>query len=209
MNKALWEIVLTINACLNPLRERQTQDAAAKIDLQALRSQLRIRLEHLRAAITEQYSERDAYLVLFPLVAHCDEWVIKMLSDINPSVWLPLQQELYQLVDAGDLFYEGLDNALAKPETLALVYEMYYFCLHDGFCGRYGDNRTKRDEYLKKLRQHIVLPPIEETAKPSPAPKKWLNFRTLNRVYYGGVGLLLLGVYFFLNLLASTWQPIN
>ncbi len=207
MNKELWGIIVTINACLNPFREADSLDTIAMIDLVKLRSKLRDQLEQLRTAITERYSERDAYLVLFPLTAHCDELVKKMILDINQLEWPPLQQELYQVVDAGDLFYELLDNALAKPDTLPLVYEVYYFCLHDGFCGRYGGNVERRSDQLKKLRPHIILQPIVTITPPTPAPKKWANFRILNRIYYGGVGLLLLLVYCFLTFLASTWHP--
>ena len=208
MNKELWSIIVTINASLNPLREAVSLDTIATLDLVKLRSKLRDQLEQLRTAITERYSERDAYLVLFPLTAHCDELVKKMILDINQLEWPPLQQELYQVVDAGDLFYELLDNALAKPDTLPLVYEVYYFCLHDGFCGRYGGNVERLSDQLKKLRPHIILQPIVTITPPTPAPKKWANFRMLNRIYYGGVGLLLLLVYCFLTFLASTWHPI-
>jgi type IV/VI secretion system ImpK/VasF family protein len=207
MNKELWSIIVTINASLNPLREAVSLDTIATLDLVKLRSKLRDQLEQLRTAITERYSERDAYLVLFPLTAHCDELVKKMILDINQLEWPPLQQELYQVVDAGDLFYELLDNALAKPDTLPLVYEVYYFCLHDGFCGRYGGNVERLSDQLKKLRPHIILQPIVTITPPTPAPKKWANFRMLNRIYYGGVGLLLLLVYCFLTFLASTWHP--
>ena len=208
MNKELWSIIVTINASLNPLREAVSLDTIATLDLVKLRSKLRDQLEQLRTAITERYSERDAYLVLFPLTAHCDELVKKMILDINQLEWPPLQQELYQVVDAGDLFYELLDNALAKPDTLPLVYEVYYFCLHDGFCGRYGGNVERLSDQLKKLRPHIILQPIVTITPPTPAPKKWANFRMLNRIYYGGVGLLLLLVYCFLTFLASTWHPM-
>jgi type IV/VI secretion system ImpK/VasF family protein len=207
MNKELWSIIVTINASLNPLREAVSLDTIATMDLVKLRSKLRAQLEQLRTAIIERYSERDAYLVLFPLTAHCDELVKKMILDINQLEWPPLQQELYQVVDAGDLFYELLDNALAKPDTLPLVYEVYYFCLNDGFCGRHGDNVEKLSDQLKKLRTHIILQPIVTITPPTPAPKKWANFRMLNRIYYGGVVLLLLLIYCFLTFLASTWHP--
>jgi type IV/VI secretion system ImpK/VasF family protein len=207
MNKELWGIIVTINACLKPLREADSPDIIATIDLVEIRSKLRAQLEQLRTAITERYSERDAYLVLFPLTAHCDELVKKMILDIKQLEWPPLQQELYQVTDAGDLFYELLDNALAKSDTLPLVYEVYYFCLHDGFCGRYGGNVERLNDYLEKLRPHIILQPIVTIVPPLPAPKKWTHFRMLNRIYYGGVGLLLLLVYCFLTFLASTWHP--
>ena len=208
MSLALWEMIVHINTFLKPLREANSQAAIAGIDLVELRSQLRTELEQLRAAITEQYSEREAYFVLFPLIAHCDELVKKLILDINQLQWPPLQQELYQVVDAGDLFYESLDNALAKPDTLPLVYQLYYFCLQDGFCGRHGINPERHTDYLNKLRQHIALQPIEiPPPASSSVAKKWANFRLSKRFYYGGAFSLLILLYFFLITLASTWQP--
>jgi type IV/VI secretion system ImpK/VasF family protein len=208
MSQALWESIVTINNILNPLREAETESIISMIDLVELRSKVRTQLEDLRTAITQQYSERDAYYVLFPLTAHCDELVKKLILDTHQLEWPPLQQELYQVDDAGDLFFELLDNALSKPETLFLVYEVYYFCLNDGFCGRYSVNPGRVADYLQKLRKHIQLQPIAATSSPLLTPARRAYFRIPNTVYYGGTGLLLILVYLFLTHLASTWQPV-
>lgn len=208
MNQDLWGMVVTINNLLTPLREADTASTIAMVDFVGLRSKLRAQMEDLRDAVTEKYSERDAYYVLFPLVAHCDEVVKKMIQDSNQLEWPPLQQEFYQVADAGDLFYELLDNALSKPEILPLVYEVYYFCLHDGFSGRYSVNPDRLANYLQKLRNHIRLQPIAEIAPAITAAKR-TYFRIPNYVYYGGVGVLLILSYFFLTFLASSWQPIK
>ena len=207
MSQALWEKIVTINDILNPLRETQTESIISTIDWVELRSKVRAQLEDLRAAFTEQYSERDAYHALFPLTAHYDELVKKLTLDIHQSEWPPLQQELYQVDDAGDLFFELLDNALSKPETLSLVYEVYYFCLNDGFYGRYSAHPDRLAEYLHKLRNHIRLQPIAATSLPNPVPTKRAYFRIPDYFYYCSAGLLLILVYFFLTNLADTWQP--
>lgn len=209
MNQDLWEMVAIINNLLIPLREADTPATIAMVDLVDLRSKLRTQLDYLRTAITEQYSERDAYFVLFPLTAHCDELVKHLILDINQLEWPPLQQELYQVVDAGDLFYELLDNALRKPETLPLVYEVYYFCLRDGFYGRYSGNPDRLADYTQRLCEHIRLQPIEATHISPPVITKRSYFRLLNYVYYGGAGLLLITVYVFLTFLANSWHPMN
>lgn len=209
MNQDLWEMIVTINNFLNPLRDAGTQSTVAMIDLMELRRKMRIQLEDLRAAITEQYSERDAYYVLFPLTAHCDEVVKKMILESNQLEWPPLQQEFYQVDDAGDLFFELLDSALSKPETLALVYEVYYFCLHDGFCGRYSINPDMVDTYLQKLRKHICLQPIAAIDPALPGAIKRSYFRMPNYVYYVGAAVLFIMNYWFLSFLASSWQPMK
>lgn len=209
MNQDLWEMIVTVNNFLSPLRTADTQSTVTMIDLVELRSKMRMQLDDLRAAITEQYSERDAYYVLFPLTAHCDEVVKKMILESNQLEWPPLQQEFYQVADAGDLFYELLDNALSKPETLALVYEVYYFCLNDGFCGRYSVNPDMVANYLQKLRKPIVLQPIATVASAASSARKRSYFRIPNYVYYAGVGVLFIMNYWFLTFLASTWHPIK
>ena len=208
MSQVFWARMVTINTILNPLREAETESAILKIDLVELRSKLRVQLEDLRKAITEQYSERDAYYVLFPVTAHCDELVKKLILDVHHLEWPPLQQELYQVDDAGDLFFELLDNALSKPETLFLVYEVYYFCLNDGFCGRYSINPDKLADYLQKLRKHIQLQPIVATSLPLTTLSKRAYFRIPNYLYYCSAGVLLTLVYCFLLYLASTWDPL-
>ncbi len=208
MNQGIWDMVAGINLLLRPLREAVTPSAIETIDLVELRGKLRTRLEDLRTAITGQHSERDAYFVLFPLTAHCDELVKHLILDTNCLQWPPLQQELYQVADAGDLFFEFLDSVLGKPETLPLVYEVYYFCLHDGFRGRYDGNPDRLADYTRRLREHIRLQPIEVAMPPSHAKTRAI-FRLPNYVYYAGAGLLLVLVYVFLTRLASTWQPMN
>ena len=207
MNYDLWKMIGTFNSLLLPLREAYAQSTMATIDLVELRSQLRSQLEALRTFISERYSERDAYFVIFPLTAHCDEVVKMMILDTQHLEWPPLQQELYQVADAGDLFYELLDNALTKPDTLPLVYEAYYFCLRDGFFGRYSIHPDRVTDYLVKLQKHIRLQPITTSPLISASTKR-SYFRIPNYSYYVGAGLLLVSVYFFLSVLASTWQSL-
>jgi type IV/VI secretion system ImpK/VasF family protein len=207
MNQELWLKIVTINSFLSPLRIASVQSTMSMIDLVGLRSQLRDQLEDLRAVLTELYSERDAYFVLFPLTAHCDEVVKMLILDTQHLDWPPLQQELYQVADAGDLFYELLDNALSKPETLPLVYEVYYFCLQDGFCGRYSVNPKRVTDYLQKLQKHIRIAPIMASSLRSATTKR-SYFRIPNYSYYCASLFLLVLVYFLLTFTASTWQPI-
>lgn len=207
MNIEPWEIIASINDCLTPLRKADTSANITMPDLVELRIKLRAQLDRLRSTIIEIYSERDAYFVLFPLTAHCDELVKKMILDISHLEWPSLQQELYQVADGGDLFYELLDNILGKADTLPLVYEVYYFCLQDGFCGRYGVNPDRISDYRKKLQTHIVLQSITTPAPKPPTLKKWGNFRIQNRVYYSLAVVLLILFYVFLTFMASTWQP--
>lgn len=116
------------------------------------RSEIRTQLDFLRVKLAETLAERDCYLVLFPIVAYFDEHVQTRYLDENQLSWPPLQKELFQIDDAGELFYETVDDLLRKPQTIPFIYEVYYFCLNQGFQGKYVDNPVKISEYMKKLR---------------------------------------------------------
>lgn len=208
MKTDVWEITANINTILHPLRETEVHTPLSMDDSLALRSKLRAQLERLRIAISEQYSERDAYFVLFPLMAHCDELAQCLVANNQIMEWPSLQKELYQVMDAGDLFYELLDSQLSKPESLPLVYEMFYFCLKDGFRGRYSGNSVKIAEYLQQLQKHIYLPVVDTSTSAIQEQTKGIYFRIPNSAYYGTSGVLLLLIYWFLGNLADTWQPM-
>jgi type IV/VI secretion system ImpK/VasF family protein len=207
MSQVLWEGMVAINTILSPLRVADTKPELSMTELVAIRSRLRAELDQLRTTLGELYSEREAYAILFPITAHCDELVRKLLLETSHLAWPSLQQELYQVADAGDLFFELLDSALGKPETLPLVYETYYFCLQDGFCGRYITHLERIADYLQKLRKHIPVMAIAEEIGTNEAPQKKAYFRIPNYFYYTGAVLIVLMIYFFLTNLASSWEP--
>jgi type VI protein secretion system component VasF len=209
MSLAVWEIIAAIDGLLRPMREVASPDALESVNLVELRARLRLRLDHLRALLAERHSERDAYFVLFPLVAHYDELVKTLILDLNHMQWPPIQQELYQVADAGDLFFETLDSVLGKPETLPLVYEMYYFCLEDGFLGRHGGNPDKIADYRRKLRERIHPPALDALPPQRPGPPGRMPLRLPNYAYYGAAAALLLLVYALLSVLADLWQPVE
>jgi len=85
---------------------------------------------------------------------------------------------------------------------------VYYFCLRDGFCGRYSANPERLTDYLDKLSHHIRLQPVAENPQTTSLPQKRVYFRIPNYVYYTSVSALLILFYFFLVNLASTWRPL-
>lgn len=210
MNFNIWMIIRKIINALLPLREAETLAAVEALDLVALRAALRMQLESLRSAVTEQYSARDAHFVLFPLVAHCDELVKTLVLDLDRQKWPLLQQELYGIDNAGDVFFELLDSLLSKPETLPLVYEAYYFCLNDGFRGRHDGNQEALADYRAKLKIGIeqahgfsvVLPAVPATMPYHP------RFRIPRYAYYGAAVAVLIVCYLLLKSLADTWRPL-
>ncbi len=130
-------------------------DIPAEEDLVQIRSELRTKLDFLKAALEEQYSERDTYLILFPIVAQLDELIQTNFLEAMQTSWPLLQKELFQIDNAGEVFYEILDDILLKPQTPLFVYEVYYFCLDYGFRGRHESNPVKLTEYIKKLKTKL------------------------------------------------------
>jgi type IV/VI secretion system ImpK/VasF family protein len=143
---------------------RAAFDAGA--DLVQVRAALRARLDVLKASLSSSLTERETYLVLFPLVVFCDEMVKNKYPE-QASKWPPLQKELFRIDNGGEAFYETLDDLLRKPETIPFVYEVYYLCISYGFRGRYADNLAKINEYKAKLEPKIPLATVErkEAAK--------------------------------------------
>lgn len=124
-------------------------------ELIEFRVELRIRLDRLKAVFNEEHSENDVYMILFAIVAHIDEIVQNNIMQSLNIDWPLLQKELFQIENAGDVYYEILDSILQKPQTNPFIYEVYYFCLRYGFRGRHENNPASVLEYVKKLRDKI------------------------------------------------------
>jgi type IV/VI secretion system ImpK/VasF family protein len=171
-------------------------------DIVHIRAELRTKLDFLRATLEENYSERDTYLVLFPIVAQIDELIQTNFLQAMKTSWPLLQKELFQIDNAGDVFYEILDDILLKPQTPMFIYEVYYFCLRYGFRGRYESNPVKVIAYLKKLQARL-----QQEAFPVPPSET----EEMGRIRYFGspywnylmTAGVLVGVYFLFLLLGT------
>lgn len=157
-------------------RETHAQGA----DLVALRGEIRKRLVWLKARLAEVLTEREVYYSLFPLVIYADELVFAVADD-RAATYEPLQSELYGIDNGGELFYTIIEDLLRKEETLPIIFEIFYFCLSDGFLGLYENDPPKREEYKNRLafRIPVTLPPkvsgvdrvLEHTVRLVPFPK--------------------------------------
>ncbi len=181
-------------------------------DLVRVREQIRINLNGLRNKLGEHLSERDCYLALFPLVAHFDEVVQTTRLDANQVSWPPLQRELFGIDDAGEMFYETLNDILVKPQTFPFIYEVFYYCLNDGFRGKYADNPMKITEYMEILRSKInTALPAEKVEVAVDSGRPGPNIRGAWRSplwYYAGAAVVVGVLYFILLTFAKTWVGI-
>lgn len=168
----------------------------------ALRADIRNKLNFIKAKLEEQLTERETYLVLFPLTVYFDEIVQSKIFHGQYLSWPPLQKELFQIDNGGEVFYDTVDDLLRKPETLPFIYEVFYFCLSDGFRGKYSANPLKVTEYQNKLRAKIPLPSVETQHKALEIPElpRAERFPVWR---YVALGLFLVAVYAALYLWTS------
>src|SRR5687768_17448604 len=69
-------------------------------DLVEVRSKLRNKLDLLKAQLAENLTEREVFLVLFPLVVLFDELVQnRFIAGGGQGSWPPLQSELFKIDD--------------------------------------------------------------------------------------------------------------
>ena len=127
----------------------------APSDIAGLRIQIRERLTWLRGCLGDDLSAREAYNVLFPLVIHVDELTAVALGP-RASDWRQLQMEFFEIDDGGELFFQKADEVMGQDDTHPLVFEVYYFCLEDGFVGRFGASPSKLEDY--KVRLAALIP---------------------------------------------------
>jgi len=176
-----------------------TDNSAALVNV---RKNIRTHLDFLRSQLLEELSERDSYFVLFPIVALFDERVQVQFLDVDQTAWPPLQKELFQVDDAGDMFYESLEEILSKPQTLPFIYEVYYFCLNYGFKGRYNDNELKIKEYMKKLKAKIAAAVPENLATEPERPGRFKQIGS-KVWYYLAAAAVIVVFYFAFSIIAN------
>lgn len=176
-------------------------------DADSFRGQMRAALSTAEQdAARRGYNAEDVRVGVFAIVAFLDESV---LNSQNPlfADWprKPLQEELFGVHVAGEIFFRNVERLLARPDSPQLeeLLEIYELCLWLGFRGRYsssggGELRAIAAQIADKRRRirqvHPALSPhwapTEETAPPIADP--WLR-----RLTYGAIGSAALAVILF------------
>lgn len=125
-----------------------------------LRGELLTKLNELRASLHLVLTDADVALVIYPLIIHIDELVMRRLSKQEQTQWSLLQKELFDIIDGGEAFFDFATERLSKPDTPPIVYQVLYFCLVDGFIGRYASEPARIDQFKQLLNEKIPLPPL-------------------------------------------------
>jgi type VI secretion system protein ImpK len=108
---------------------------------------------HVRSALAsaEQeglrrgYGAEDLRVATFAVVAFLDESILNMRQPIFAD-WVrkPLQEEMFGVHVAGEIFFRNVERLLARKdsEPLADLLEIHQLCLLLGFRGRYSASST-------------------------------------------------------------------
>jgi len=129
------------------LRLRATDDFG---DPAPLRRRVKTLLKRIEErALRGDRSPKDLRRAQFAVVAFIDETILASNWD-RKQKWIdtPLQLELYDRYDAGEVFFEHLDDFLAAPRRHAEVLEVYYLCMTLGFRGQYRIHEQERRREL-------------------------------------------------------------
>ena len=161
------------------------------------------------------YSKEDVRVATFAIVAFLDE---SILNSRNPAFadWQrkPLQEELFGVHEAGEIFFRNVDRLLgrADSEPLADLLEVHQLVMLLGLRGRYSAAGTtaeiqailqKIEEKIRRIRGGPVMPqwqpPAQQLAKPV---DPWIPAMKWAAIGCGAVALLLFAIFKFS--LAST-----
>lgn len=164
------------------------------------RKEIRALLKEAHEFLLEKTPERNAYFVIFALVAWVDETMAECVQSKRIENWEDLQGELFEITDAGTLFYQYIDYFRGRNDIPMVIYEVFYFCLKDGFKGSKINEPELRAVYMEELRAHI---PTEKV--PSIADREIVKVEAKRRVpvfaYYVASLLVLLLFRFLLELI--------
>jgi type VI protein secretion system component VasF len=174
MNLDVWhDLIATHREAAELLATAAPEAAANDLDamrvilgqeaLEGLHAQLRQTLARLASKLGQAMANGDIKQILFILAIQYDEKVQRRLAPEEATQWPLLQRALFDVHDGGDLFYDLIDDRLARVDTPQLVFEVCYFCLSDGFVGRHSRNRPMIEEYKRKLAGRLPRPGGNET----------------------------------------------
>jgi type VI secretion system protein ImpK len=177
-------------------------------DPQAFRGQIATALNAAgQDAVRRGYSPEDVRAATFAIVAFLDE---SILNSHNPAFgdWVrkPLQQELFGVDVAGEIYFRNVDHLLGRGDSqeLADTLEIYQLCLLLGFRGRYsvGSNAELRNianiitERIHRIRggASMLLSP---GATPPVEPRRATSDPWVRRFLWSAVACCALAVVLF------------
>ena len=90
------------------------------------------------------------------------------LAAVTPAEqakWPLLQRELFDVLHGGQVFFDFVDERLHMPDTPQLVIDVLFFCLSDGFAGKFRDDPSRLEQYKRQLSERIPHPTLPQVAR--------------------------------------------
>lgn len=186
LHQGLFTIIVRLQAGREQIPEAQGFRARAK----------RLLLDAENEAKRVGYEADDIKDASLAIVAFLDSVVLNS-SEAGRAEWIrqSLAEELFQIANAGEVFFEKLEELRGRrnSQDLADVLEVYVLCLLLGFEGRYSERqRAELDSVRDKTRRRIddirgrpellspsALLPESPSAPPPPPLSVWSSRRYL------------------------------
>jgi type VI secretion system protein ImpK len=127
------------------------------------------------------YAAEDIKMATLALVGFLDESILNMRNPLFAE-WprKPLQEELFGIHMAGELFFQNVEKLLVRQDSadLADVLEVHYLCLLLGYGGRYSVGgrgeleaiKNTLGERIRRIRGRSSDPFTEFVPEPETAP---------------------------------------
>ncbi|MFT6990066.1 MAG: hypothetical protein ACJASL_002044 [Paraglaciecola sp.] len=123
---------------------------------EALKSSITLCQQNMLTILTE----KEWQYVQCALIFHCDETVLTQTLECRANVktkslkfkakWPTLQKQLLECRNGGERFFIKLDELLTPSSELTVAIETYYFCLKQGFKGRYLQQPDILESYMQR-----------------------------------------------------------
>jgi type VI secretion system protein ImpK len=155
------------------------------------------------------YLADDIRMATLAIVGFLDESILNMRHPMFAE-WpqKPLQEELFGVHMAGELFFQNVEKLLARPDSadLADLLEVHYLCLLLGYGGRYSIGARGELESIKnaiadritRIRGKSTEPFFEfvpEAGVPSSAQDPWVKRLLIGAIAMLGLVMVLFMIY--------------
>jgi len=131
----------------------------------------------IQEARGQGYAGDDIKMATLALVGFLDESVLRTQNPIFAN-WprKPLQEELFGIHMAGEIFFQNLDQLMGRPDSIDLadLLEVHYLCLLLGYGGKYSIGgksdlqaiTTATGERIRRIRGATSDPFMEMPSEP-------------------------------------------
>ncbi|MGC2658807.1 MAG: DotU family type IV/VI secretion system protein [Bryobacteraceae bacterium] len=173
-------------------------------DPESFRTQMRAALKSAeQEGLRRGYTLEDLRVATFAVVAFLDETILNSQNPIFAD-WprMPLQEELFGVHIAGEIFFRNVERLLGRQdsEALADLLEVHQLCLLLGFRGRFsasgiGEIRallSQIEEKIRRIRQGAAVPISQvEPQVVKPPSDRWISILKWVAICSGSLAIVL------------------